>query len=62
MRKHLFAKTAQDVRRVERSCTTLDEMKLPHPRRDAVAPPSTSRPSLAGTRGTAKPASPMEFP
>lgn len=49
MRKHLFAKTAQDVRRVERSCATLDEMKLPHPRRDAVVPPSTSHPSLAGT-------------
>lgn len=49
MRKHLFAKTAQDVRRVERSCATLDEMKLPHPRRDTTAPPSASLPSLAGT-------------
>lgn len=62
MRKHLFAKTAQDVRRVERSCATLDEMKLPHPRRDATTPPSASRPNLAGMRGAQSPLPPMEFP
>lgn len=49
MRKHLFAKTAQDVRRVERSCATLDEMQLRHLGRDVAAPPSASLPSLAGT-------------
>lgn len=64
MRKHLFAKTAQDVRRTRHSRTTFDNRKV-------IAPPSTRRSCttigepckpLQAREGAAKPVSPMEFP
>ena len=64
MRKHLFAKTAQDVRRAEPGRTafdepqggraTIDETRRHRPRRAVQA--------LQVREGAAKPVSPMEFP
>ena len=64
MRKHLFAKTAQDVRQAERGRAAfdepqggraaIDETRLHHNRRAVQA--------LQAREGAAKPASPMEFP
>lgn len=55
MRKHLFAKTAQDVRQPQGGHAAIDETQL---HRDG----EPCKPLQAREGGAAKPVSPMEFP